>query len=371
MKIKNKTPDKLKETKTKKAFNKKNENELTQKSYFRLLKDLEKDNAENKLNEELKPIENSNKKQIKSINEVIYNKNIKKLGKYYNKNKGDLVLYGSSKYDRLPVNTLVKQMTTYKERVVDNLLKDENNENEKEKEKSKIVDVVTNYVNCRDKLILTPLAENEKERNEMEKIEKKNFDEAERTGVVLRRIEYSTVIHKRADFEKNEKNKDFINKLTNSVNLIAKTWLKYKRRKMQRLKELKERQSFGNFNFQYIAEINYEKKIKQLSNKYDELYKIYEELLKEKNMKEKEFILKNSEINENLDKLNRKYGKSMEDFKKLKKKYENIINEKKEKEEKIVNLEKNNVLLKDKISNMDKEFKIIKNNKTLLEDWKM
>ena len=37
------------------------------------------------------------------------------------------------------------------------------------------IPIIENYANCRDKVILTPLAENEKERNEMEKLEKKKI----------------------------------------------------------------------------------------------------------------------------------------------------------------------------------------------------
>ena len=70
------------------------------KNYFHLYKE-----------KEINP-NNINKKNC--LNEIIYENNSKKLGEYYLKNKEDIVLYGSSKYDLLPVESLVQEMKQYK-----------------------------------------------------------------------------------------------------------------------------------------------------------------------------------------------------------------------------------------------------------------
>ena len=244
-------------------------------NYFRLLKEMEKEKLQKELNQDMTDENQNNKKETKTINEKVYNKNVKKLGDYYNKNKDELILYGSHKYESLPMNNLIKEMGNYKKRVVDLFLNNnENNENkEKKEESSKISDIVKNYANCRDKVILTPLAINEKERSEMKKSEKKDFDEAERTGVVMRRIEYSTVVGIKADFDKNEKNKKMISKLKKSVDLIERFWLKFKRRKALKMKM---NARFGRIQLQYISNYDNIKKFEKLEKKYNELNEIYE-----------------------------------------------------------------------------------------------
>ena len=208
MKNDNKRPDKLIKKKSKaemyKTLSRDKILENTSPNYFTLLKDIENDYSKNKIYQEFTPREIYVKKPTKRINESIYNNNAKILGKYYSKNRDDLSFYGSSKYNTLSMNDKVKKIitTSYKEGVIDNLLKDENGQ--KENGNSKEENVVANYVNSKDKVILTPLAENEKEINKMENLEKENFREAERAGVVMRRIEYITVLHKR-EFEKVEK----------------------------------------------------------------------------------------------------------------------------------------------------------------------
>jgi hypothetical protein len=115
----------------------------------------------------------------------------------------------------------------------------EPNPKEKDLKDSKIIKILNNHVNCRDKVDLTPMAENEKERNEMKNLEKKNFDEAERTAVVMRRMEYTNLLNKRADFDEDEKNKEMIDNLTKSQEIIRKFWKKFKRR--QRLNEINKK----------------------------------------------------------------------------------------------------------------------------------
>ena len=149
--------------------NKENRNEPTSKSYYHIMKEIEK---EQKGNENGKK---NSKAEYSNLTEKIYSNNSTKLGNYYNKNHNDLLLYGSKKYDLFTVRTLVKEMAKYKKKVLNKI-----------KENKKNTNGCKNYAfeSCDEKVILTPLAEREKEKNEMGDLEKKNFDEIERCGVV-------------------------------------------------------------------------------------------------------------------------------------------------------------------------------------------
>ena len=183
--------------------------ETTSMNYFRIIKELEKQNMEQKLNNELTKKEPKPKQ--KNLTEKIYINNSKKLGNYYNKNKNDLLLYGSSKFDVLTMDQLVDEMGNYKSKVI-NKINENHNKNKKIKN-SEIVDIIDDYDSSHNKIILTPLAENEKERSEMEALEKKKFDEAKRIGVVMRRIEYTYLLNnKLLNVSKNGENKEMLNK---------------------------------------------------------------------------------------------------------------------------------------------------------------
>ena len=155
----------------KKLVNKQKENELAEKSmnYFRILKALEKQNTKQKLSSELTQKQAKPKKN--TLTEIIYENNSKKLENYYNKNQNDLLLYGSSKYDILSMDKLLEEMGNYKLKIINKI-----NENNRYKNiHSDINDIVHDYSNNKVKSILTPLAENEKERSKMEKLEKKKL----------------------------------------------------------------------------------------------------------------------------------------------------------------------------------------------------
>ena len=122
--------------------------EKTSMSYFRIIKELEKQNNEQKLNKELTKKEPKPKQ--KNLTETIYINNSKKLGNYYNKNKNDLVLYGSSKYDGLTMDKLVDEMGNYKSKVINKI--NENHKNKKIKN-SEIVDIIDDYDNSHNKII--------------------------------------------------------------------------------------------------------------------------------------------------------------------------------------------------------------------------
>ena len=86
--------------------------------------------------------------------------------------------------------------------------------------------------NCDEKMILTPLAETEIEKHEMEKLEKKKFDEAERCGVVMRRIEYTHLLDHRDSLRNSlEEEKRLLSLLRDSVDKIERSWLRYRNNK--------------------------------------------------------------------------------------------------------------------------------------------
>ena len=176
-----------KEIKTKKKPQE-NEYDTTSMTYFRLLKEVEKKNnprmSEESQQKEEKEEKGKNEKKVKklknvkrekskpknNITELIYSKNAQKLGNYYNKNKNDLLLYGNSKYDVLPMDKVLQEMGNYKSKVINKIQENKNNKN---CSNSEINNIINDYDNCNNKVILTPLADNEKERSEMESLEKK------------------------------------------------------------------------------------------------------------------------------------------------------------------------------------------------------
>ena len=180
------------------------------KNYFRLYKEYETNPNNNS---------NTNVPKIKStLNEKIYANNSKKLGEYYTKNKEDLFLYGSSKYDLLTVDKLVQEMKQYRNSIIEKIKQNPN------KYKLKNFGLKNSNAN----MILTPLAE--KERSKMGNNEKELFNLAERRGVVMRRIEYSNSLYGDKDCDL----KIFL-VMKNAVKLIEKCWLFYKGLKKRKL----------------------------------------------------------------------------------------------------------------------------------------
>ena len=185
---------------------------IQSKNYFRLYKDIEKHN--NKYN-----IKKNSTFTTNSLNRKIYSNNSKKLGDYYHKNKEDLFLYGSKKYDLLEVDNLVQEMKQYKNIILEKIKKEPN--------KLKNHGLNSND----DNLILTPLAE--KERANMCNNEKELFNEAERLGVVMRRIEYTNLLDQNNIFNENEK---VFMEMKDAVRKIEKCWIFYKNSKKMRIK---------------------------------------------------------------------------------------------------------------------------------------
>jgi hypothetical protein len=222
---------------------------------------MEKQDSDQKLNEELHQKEK--KKQNKKLNEIIYENNSKELGNYYNKNQSDLLLYGSRKYDVLSMDKLLKEMGQYQTKVINKI---NESKNLKSSNNSEISEIVDDYNNCKNKVILTPLAENEKERDEMENNEKKDFEEAKRMGVVMRRIEYTNLLDNRKNLTDNEENKEMISKLKNSIHKIEKCWLRHKNNKIEKMKMNSRR---GHIEIEYLAINDNIKKLEKLNKKYD------------------------------------------------------------------------------------------------------
>ena len=193
----------------------------TSKNYFRLYKEYEAN--PNIINSNITTKKNS--KIINSLNEKIYSDNSKKLGEYYIKNKEDLILYGSKKYDLLTIDKLVQEMKQYK----NSILKKINQNPNKFKLK--------NYglQNSNQNLILTPLAQ--KERSKMGSNEKELFNLAERRGVVMRRIEYTNSLSGGGGLGLDMKI-FFIMK--DAVKMIEKFWILHKEGKNRKIKKFVE-----------------------------------------------------------------------------------------------------------------------------------
>ena len=177
---------------------------------LRLRRKLTDLNNINKDNEKF----NSTQQRSKSFNltEKIYSSYSKKLSDYYTNNKKEISLYGSKKYDMLTIDKLVHEMEDYKNIII-----------EKIKQNPSYFYNKSNFSieNNDDNLILTPLAQ--KDYFKMCKPEKKLFKDAERRGVVMRRIEYSYLY----DDNKKNKNCDNVKVFTimkNAVDKIEKNW---------------------------------------------------------------------------------------------------------------------------------------------------
>ena len=188
------------------------------KNYFKLYKEIE--NSQNNSFKKQK-IKKNSKVLPNSLNEKIYSNYSKKLGDYYHKNKEDLYLYGSKKYDLLTVDNLVEEMKQYKNTVIENIKQNPN------KLKNKNYGLESND----DSLILTPLAE--KERSKMGNNEKEQFNAAERFGVVMRRIEYTNLLSQNG-VSPDENGKVFFI-MKDAIAKIEKCWLFYKYSKKRRL----------------------------------------------------------------------------------------------------------------------------------------
>ena len=190
----------------------------TSKNYFKLYKEIE-----NNQNSSVKKQKNKDNSKMlpNSLNEKIYSNYSKKLGDYYHKNKEDLYLYGSKKYDLLTVDNLVEEMKQYKNTIIENIKQNPN------KFKNKNYGLQSND----DSLILTPLAE--KERSKMGNNEKEQFNAAERFGVVMRRIEYTNLLSQ-SGTSASENGKVFF-VMKDAVAKIEKCWRLYKYSKKRRL----------------------------------------------------------------------------------------------------------------------------------------
>jgi len=247
-----------------------------------------------------------------------------KLGNYYNKNKNDLLLYGSSNYDVLEMDKLVEEMGNYKSKII-NKINENHNKNKKIKN-SQIDDIIDDYDSANNKVILTPLAENEKERREMETLEKKKYDEAKRIGVVMRRIEYTYLLNnKTLNGSKNGDSKEMINKLKASVDKIERSWLRYRKRKTKRMKENAKR---GHIEIQYLSVNDNIKKLKELEKSY-QMLKVDKDRLDGEN-KELQILLdeKTSDKDEELNGLKEKYDEKLKEFETLNLTYNELLTEK-------------------------------------------
>ena len=127
------------------------------KSYFTLLKEFEANK------EKLLPNKPNEKKP--QLIEEIYNKYSSKLGKYYKKNKNNISLYGSKKYEKMTIEKLLNEMESYKETILKQI-----------KENPKLILGVRNFSeeSNDEKMILTPMPDTQRKKIKSKK-ENKNI----------------------------------------------------------------------------------------------------------------------------------------------------------------------------------------------------
>ena len=176
---------------------------MVSKNYFAILKDLEKKKDE--ILPKKKPYEPK-----ATLKEKIYKDYSNKLGDYYKNNKNRISLYGSSKYENLSIDELVEEMGQYKETI---LTKIKNN--------PELLYLNPNNLNLtNENIILTPLPIEQKKYKL--KIDTNEFYKAERTGVVMRTIEYTNRLGKKDSG--NNINKKVYLIMKNAVDKISNFW---------------------------------------------------------------------------------------------------------------------------------------------------
>jgi hypothetical protein len=364
-------------------------------NYFHIMKEIIKEENDEKINE------NKDKKNIPSKNnlvETIYSINSEKVGKYYKNNESELKLYGSKIYSSLTIKKLLEEMKKYKLKIIKNI-----NENKKKGGRN------FGFESCDSKIILTPLAQREDINNNTDNsLESKNFEKAQRSGVIMRKIEYTHLLDRRDSFKKIENIDDdqkLIMLIIEAVHKIERNWLLYKMRKKRRKENEKVAQKINeeksdNNTSKNINDIklknenknknykeNENKNEKEINNKITETNKI--KLKGRKNNKEFALNVINKVINkscfitkllnissspstkkekqkQSIEELESKYNELNINFNKIKSQLDEINVETKNLKKEL--LEKNSEInkLREEISNNKKEQEnLIKNNKEI------
>ena len=195
------------------------------KSYFTLLKEFEANK------EKLLPNKPNEKKP--QLIEEIYNKYSSKLGKYYKKNKNNISLYGSKKYEKMTIEKLLNEMESYKETILKQI-----------KENPKLILGVRNFSeeSNDEKMILTPMPDTQRKKIKSKK-EKNEFNKAERTAVVMRIVEYTHRLKKRNNDNNSndevrnseEDNMKVAIAMKNAVDTIERCWINSRKCSKQNL----------------------------------------------------------------------------------------------------------------------------------------
>ena len=207
------------------------------KSYFTLLKEFEANK------EKLLPNKPNEKKP--QLIEEIYNKYSSKLGKYYKKNKNNISLYGSKKYEKMTIEKLLNEMESYKETILKQI-----------KENPKLILGVRNFSeeSNDEKMILTPMPDTQRKKIKSKK-EKNEFNKAERTAVVMRIVEYTHRLKKRNNDNNSndevrnseEDNMKVAIAMKNAVDTIERCWINSRKCSKQDLGVINiEREQKGN-----------------------------------------------------------------------------------------------------------------------------
>lgn len=201
------------------------------KNYFALLKEFE-----SKKDKILPSTDKSNEPKRPQLIEDIYNKYSVKLGNYYMKNRNNICLYGSKKFEKMTIEDLMDEMKCYKETILKQI-----------KDNPKLIYSVKNFTeeSNDEKMILTPMPDTQRRKIKSNR-EKREFSNAERTAVVMRIVEYTHRLKKRKDINKEQNNNNDIRNseednikvalvMKKAVDTIERCWINSRRNSKKNL----------------------------------------------------------------------------------------------------------------------------------------
>ena len=215
------------------------------KNYFSLLKEFEA-----KKDKILPPTNKANEPKKPQLIEEIYNKYSAKLGNYYMKNRNNICLYGSKKFEKLTIEALMDEMRCYKETILKQI-----------KDNPKLIYSVRNFPeeSNDEKMILTPMPDTQRKKIKSNR-EKREFNNAERTAVVMRIVEYTHRLKKRDENNKEQNNKNDIRNseednikvafaMKKAVDTIERCWINSKRNSKKALinKKIEQKGIYDNY----------------------------------------------------------------------------------------------------------------------------
>ena len=284
---------------------KKIDDEKNDLNFFKVMKEVEKEQKSKESPAKTIKITSNN------LTEKIYLNNSDKLGNYYNTNKNELKLIGSKKFKDVNILKLIEVMKKNNPKMLEKI---KEYRNKKKQVKN------FGFESCDEKIMLTPLAQTEKEEKEFknlsENMEKKKFEEAQRRGVVNRKIEYVHFLDNRDPYKKvdtSEEDKMLFILISEAVDKIERNWLLYKYRKQK----LEQQQKENEIPEEQKDTINISEEKENEDEKDDKKEKEEKKENEEKNddfKKTKNDIINDSEENNKEKDINEEKEKEMKDM---------------------------------------------------------